>query len=56
MNNAKLSLVDFKAKAAKVEISEILEKVQGGAQADCHENPDVKLKSREELKKILFLF
>ncbi len=36
MNNTKLSLADFKAKAEKVEKNELLEKVQGGAWDDCH--------------------
>tara|TARA_B100000809_G_C14976482_1_gene472896 strand:+ start:622 stop:792 length:171 start_codon:yes stop_codon:yes gene_type:complete len=36
MNNAKLSLADFKANADKVETIQVLEKVQGGADAHCH--------------------
>jgi hypothetical protein len=36
MENTKLSLADFKAKVDKVETNEILEKVQGGKDNDCH--------------------
>jgi len=36
MENARLSLADFKAKAEKVINDEVLEKVQGGTLGDCH--------------------
>jgi hypothetical protein len=40
MENTRLSLADFKAKADKVQTSEILDKVQGGANDNCHVEPD----------------
>jgi hypothetical protein len=42
MENTKLSLADFKAKAEKVETIDILEKVHGGANDDCHVEPKIK--------------
>jgi hypothetical protein len=46
MNNTKLSLADFKAKADKVETSEVLGKIQGGDNGDCH----IYAKLAEELR------
>jgi hypothetical protein len=36
MNNSRLSLADFKAKAENTSTNEILEKVQGGQSSGCH--------------------
>jgi hypothetical protein len=36
MNNQRLSLADFKAKAENTNTNEILEKVQGGESSGCH--------------------
>lgn len=36
MENTKLSLADFKAKAEKVSKNEVLDKVQGGSDSSCH--------------------
>ncbi|WP_207555636.1 hypothetical protein [Tenacibaculum maritimum] len=36
MNNKRLSLADFKAKAENVNTNEVLEKIQGGEMDDCH--------------------
>ena len=36
MNNTKLSLDAFKAKAQNANMNEVLEKVQGGDWSDCH--------------------
>lgn len=39
MNNGKLSLADFKAKAEKVTTNELLDKVRGGELSACHTLP-----------------
>lgn len=39
MNNGKLSLADFKAKAEKVTTNELLDKVRGGELSACHTIP-----------------
>jgi|TARA_B110000259_G_scaffold126929_1_gene143553 hypothetical protein len=36
MNNQRLSLAEFKAKAENTNTNEILEKVQGGSMSSCH--------------------
>jgi len=36
MNNSRLSLADFKAKAEITNTNDVLEKVQGGDMSDCH--------------------
>ncbi|MEK6155029.1 hypothetical protein WIW50_17290 [Flavobacteriaceae bacterium 3-367] len=36
MQTTRLSLAEFKTKAEKIQASDVLEKVQGGGQGDCH--------------------
>ena len=36
MNNKRLSLAEFKAKAENTNTNEILEKIQGGESSGCH--------------------